>query len=153
MYDDMQSLVELHRMATQVRRDVLRMVYKARSGHVGGALGCADFFVALYFSLLRHTPSCFSMQGQDEDMFFLSNGHICAAWYSVLARSGYFPLRELRTFRHINSRLQGHPATDKGLPGVRVAAGSLGQGLSVALGAAQGKIPETGQTHSLCTYG
>ena len=140
MHSSIESLEELQRMATQVRRDVLRMVYKARSGHVGGALGCAEFFVALYFSLLRHRPSPFSMEGEGEDLFFLSNGHICAAWYSVLARSGYFPLRELRTFRHINSRLQGHPATAEGLPGVRIATGSLGQGLSVALGAAQAKV-------------
>ena len=134
-----QSIEELQRLVTQIRRDVLRMVHKARSGHVGGALGCAEFFVALYFSILRHKPSPFSMEGREEDLFFLSNGHICAAWYSVLARSGYFPLRELRTFRHINSRLQGHPATAEGIPGVRVAAGSLGQGLSVAIGAAQAK--------------
>ena len=133
------SIEELERMATQVRRDVLRMVYKAVSGHVGGALGCADLFVVLYFSLLRHRPSPFSMEGRGEDIFFLSNGHICAAWYSVLARSGYFPLRELRTFRQINSRLQGHPATAEGLPGIRVAAGSLGQGLSVAIGVAEAK--------------
>ena len=133
------SIEDLERMASQVRRDVLRMVYKAASGHVGGALGCADFFVAMYFSILKHVPKPFSMEGRDEDLFFLSNGHICAAWYSVLARSGYFPLRELRTFRHINSRLQGHPSTAKGLPGVRVAAGSLGQGFSVAVGAAEAK--------------
>ena len=133
------SLDELQRLATQLRRDVLRMVYKARSGHVGGALGCAEFFVALYFAILRHRSSPFSMEGKGEDLFFLSNGHICAAWYSVLARSGYFPLRELRTFRHIHSRLQGHPATAEGLPGVRIATGSLGQGLSVAIGAAQSK--------------
>lgn len=133
------SVEELQRMATQVRRDVLRMVYKARSGHVGGAMGCADLFAALYFNLLQHRASPFSMEGKGEDLFFLSNGHICAAWYSVLARSGYFPLRELRTFRHINSRLQGHPATAEGLPGVRIASGSLGQGLSVAIGAAQAK--------------
>ena len=133
------SLEELERMAAQVRRDVMRMVYNARSGHIGGAMGCAELFVLLYFDHMKHRSQPFSMSGEHEDVFFLSNGHICAAWYSVLARTGYFPLRDLRTFRQINSRLQGHPSTDKGLPGVRVASGSLGQGLSVAIGMAQAK--------------
>lgn len=128
----------LERMATQVRRDVIRMVHAAQSGHPGGGLGCADSMVALYFYLMEHHPP-FTMVGRDEDVFFLSNGHISPVWYSVLARSGYFPLHELRTFRRIDSRLQGHPATEKSLPGVRVASGSLGQGLSVAIGMAQAK--------------
>ena len=126
-------------MATQVRRDVLTMVYNAQSGHPGGPMGCAELFTALYFSVLRHDPSAFDMQGRDQDVFFLSNGHLSAGWYSVLARSGYFPLEELSSFRMINSRLQGHPATEEGLPGVRIASGSLGQGLSAACGMALAK--------------
>lgn len=129
---------ELERIATQVRRDVLRMVHARNSGHPGGALGCADLFTALYFGHMKHDP-CFAMQGHNEDMFFLSNGHLSAVWYSVLARSGYFPVKELASFRAINSRLQGHPTTAEHLPGVRVASGSLGQGLSVAAGAALAK--------------
>jgi transketolase len=131
----MPSLYELQRIATQVRRDVLRMTHGAASGHPGGSLGCADFMVALYFEVMHHRPQ-FHMDGAHEDIFFLSNGHISPVWYSVLARSGYFDISELATFRKINSRLQGHPATAEHLPGVRVASGSLGQGLSVALGAA-----------------
>jgi len=115
------------------------MVYQAQAGHPGGALGATDILVALYFAHLRHQPHPFSPTGQGEDVFILSNGHICAAWYAVLARSGYFPLSELATFRRLNSRLQGHPATKEGLPGVRIATGSLGQGLSVGLGIALGK--------------
>jgi transketolase len=114
------------------------MVHAVQSGHPGAPLGCAEFFVALYFDQLRHNPD-FKMDGKGEDLFFLSNGHLSAGWYSVLARSGYFPVEELKTFRKLNSRLQGHPATEEHLPGVRVASGSLGQGLSVALGAAQAK--------------
>ncbi len=129
----------LEKVAAQVRRDVIRMVYQAQSGHPGGALGATDLLVALYFAHLRHQPHPFSPTGQGEDVFILSNGHICAAWYAVLARSGYFPLSELHTFRRLNSRLQGHPATKEGLPGVRIATGSLGQGLSVGLGIALGK--------------
>jgi transketolase len=125
-------------MASQVRRDIIRMVHQCQSGHPGGSLGCADFMVALYFHQLRHRLP-FTMEGRGDDLFFLSNGHISPLWYSVLARSGYFPVEELGTFRHINSRLQGHPTTHEGLPGVRVASGSLGQGLSVAIGAAIGK--------------
>ena len=133
------SIEELNEIATQVRRDVLRMVTHAKSGHIGGAMGCADLFVALYFHILHHSPRPFSASGKEEDMFFLSNGHICAAWYSVLARTGYFSMKELRTFRLLGTRLQGHPSVAKGLPGIRIASGSLGQGLSVAIGAAQGK--------------
>jgi len=130
---------ELAKIAAQVRRDVIRMVYQAQSGHPGGALGMADILTALYFAHLRLQPHPWNPTGLGEDVFILSNGHICAAWYSVLARRGYFPVSELATFRRINSRLQGHPATKEGLPGVRVATGSLGQGLSVAIGYALGK--------------
>lgn len=125
-------------MATQVRRDIVRMVHAVQSGHPGGSLGCTEYMVALYFELMKHNSS-FQMDGKDEDLFFLSNGHISPVFYSVLARSGYFPVSELATFRKINSRLQGHPATHEGLPGVRVASGSLGQGMSVAIGAALAK--------------
>ncbi|MFI5164880.1 MAG: transketolase, partial [Bacteroidia bacterium] len=129
---------ELKRIASQVRRDIIRMTNGSNSGHPGGSLGCTDLFVALYFNILRHNPK-FKMDAVGEDIFFLSNGHISPVWYSVLARSGYFDVKELGTFRKIDSRLQGHPATHEGLPGVRVASGSLGQGLSVAIGAAQAK--------------
>lgn len=129
---------ELQRIASQVRRDIVRMVHAVQSGHPGGSLGCADFFVALYFSIMKHDPS-FNMDGKGEDMFFLSNGHISPVWYSVLAHRGYFSVDELSTFRKLNTRLQGHPATEEGLPGIRIASGSLGQGLSAACGAAQAK--------------
>lgn len=129
----------LQQIASQVRRDIVRMVHAVNSGHPGGSLGCTDFFVTLYFDVLRTKAPSFAMDGIGEDLFFLSNGHISPVWYSVLARRGYFPVSELATFRKINSRLQGHPATEEGLPGIRVASGSLGQGLSVALGAAQAK--------------
>ena len=132
----MPDLKELKTLCTQVRRDIVRMVHGAQSGHPGGSLGCTEFFVAMYFEILKHKPKPFNMDGIDEDVFFLSNGHISPVWYSVLARSGYFDVKELSTFRKINSRLQGHPATHEGLPGVRVASGSLGQGLSVAIGSA-----------------
>lgn len=122
-------------MAAQVRRDIVRMVHACQSGHPGGSLGCTDFLVGLYFNAMKHNPE-FNMDGQGEDLFFLSNGHISPVFYSVLARSGYFPISELATFRQINSRLQGHPTTHEGLPGVRIASGSLGQGMSVAAGAA-----------------
>lgn len=135
----MANIEHLKTVAAQVRRDVIRMVYAPASGHPGGALGCADFFTALYFEVLRHNPKNFSMDGANEDLFFLSNGHLSAVWYSVLARSGYFPVKELATFRFINSRLQGHPATAEHLEGIRIASGSLGQGLSVACGAALAK--------------
>tara|TARA_B100001063_G_scaffold35290_1_gene28851 strand:+ start:93 stop:938 length:846 start_codon:yes stop_codon:yes gene_type:complete len=128
----------LENITTQIRRDILRMVHKVNSGHPGGSLGCTEFFVALYFEIMDHKSS-FSMNGKNEDIFFLSNGHISPVFYSTLARSGYFPISELNTFRNIDSRLQGHPTTHEGLPGVRVASGSLGQGLSVAIGAALSK--------------
>lgn len=134
----MVDVPQLQEIATQVRRDILRMVHGASSGHPGGSMGCADLFTALYFSVMAHDPK-FNMEGKGEDLFFLSNGHISPVWYSVLARSGYFPVAELATFRKLNSRLQGHPATHEGLPGIRVASGSLGQGLSVAIGAALSK--------------
>jgi transketolase len=134
----MSELHALQRTASQVRRDIIRMVHQCQSGHPGGSLGCTDFMVALYFHQLRYRLP-FTMEGRGDDLFFLSNGHISPLWYSVLARSGYFPVEELGTFRHINSRLQGHPTTHEGLPGVRVASGSLGQGMSVAVGAAIGK--------------
>jgi transketolase len=127
---------ELNSIASQVRRDIVRMVSAVSSGHPGGSLGCADFLTLLYFEVLKHSPDNFTMDGKNEDIFYLSNGHISPVWYSVLARSGYFPVPELATFRKISSRLQGHPATDKKMPGVRMASGSLGQGLSCALGTA-----------------
>lgn len=133
------NVQELSRIASQVRRDVLRMVAGANSGHPGGSLGCADFLTVLYFHEMNHNPTDFKMDGIDEDIFFLSNGHISPVWYSVLSRSGYFPIEELGSFRKLSSRLQGHPSTDKGLPGVRMASGSLGQGLSCAIGAAEVK--------------
>lgn len=129
---------QLNNLCIQVRRDILRMVHAVNSGHPGGSLGCTEFLVALYQNLMDRKEG-FDMNGIGEDLFFLSNGHISPVFYSVLARSGYFPISELATFRHINSRLQGHPTTHEGLPGVRVASGSLGQGLSVAIGAAQAK--------------
>jgi transketolase len=135
----MAELEELKKMCGQVRRDIVRMVHAVNSGHPGGSLGCVEYFVALYGKVMKHNPSKFSMDGIGEDLFFLSNGHISPVFYSVLARTGYFPLEELKTFRKINSRLQGHPTTHEGLPGVRVASGSLGQGLSVAIGAALAK--------------
>ncbi len=131
----MSDIKLLHNISTQVRRDILRMVHKVNSGHPGGSLGCVEFFVSLYFSVME-IKIPFSMNGKNEDIFFLSNGHISPVFYSVLARKGYFPLEELNTFRLINSRLQGHPTTHEGLPGIRVASGSLGQGLSVAIGSA-----------------
>ena len=128
----------LQDIATQVRRDIVRMVHAVQSGHPGGSLGCTDYFTALYFNVMKHNPT-FNMDGVGEDLFFLSNGHISPVFYSVLARSGYFPIAELATFRRLNSRLQGHPTTHEHLPGIRVASGSLGQGMSVALGAALAK--------------
>ena len=128
----------LKKLATQIRRDIVRMVHACQSGHPGGSLGCTDFFVALYFHAMKHNTD-FKMEGKNEDLFFLSNGHISPVFYATLARAGYFDVNELATFRKIDSRLQGHPTTHEHLPGVRVASGSLGQGLSVALGAAQAK--------------
>lgn len=132
------QIAELQQTATQVRRDIIRMVHQCKSGHPGGSLGCADFLTALYFEIM-HVNTHFSMEGNGEDLFFLSNGHISPLFYSVLARRGFFDIKELGTFRHINSRLQGHPTTHEGLPGVRIASGSLGQGVSVAIGAALAK--------------
>jgi transketolase len=131
--------IELEKVASQVRRDIVRMVSAVNSGHPGGSLGCADFLTVLYFDVMKHNSANFSMEAKDEDVFYLSNGHISPVWYSVLARSGYFPVAELSTFRKLSSRLQGHPSTDKKLPGVRMASGSLGQGLSNAIGTAQAK--------------
>jgi transketolase len=130
------EIQQLQAIASQVRRDIVRMVSGANSGHPGGSLGCADFLTVLYFEMMKHNPDHFSMDGKEEDLFFLSNGHISPVWYSVLARAGYFPIDELSTFRKLNARLQGHPSTDKKIPGVRMASGSLGQGLSNAIGAA-----------------
>ena len=124
--------------ASQIRRDIVRMVHGVQSGHPGGSLGCTEFFTALYFNVLKHNPD-FKMDGKEEDLFFLSNGHISPVWYSTLARCGYFPTTELSTFRKLNSRLQGHPTTHEHLPGIRIASGSLGQGMSVAIGAALSK--------------
>jgi transketolase len=131
--------IELEKVASQVRRDIVRMVSAVNSGHPGGSLGCADFLTVLYFDVMKHNSASFSMEAKNEDVFYLSNGHISPVWYSVLARSGYFPVAELSTFRKLSSRLQGHPSTDKKLPGVRMASGSLGQGLSNAIGTAQAK--------------
>ena len=132
------SNTELNALVTQVRRDILRMVHKVNSGHPGGSLGCTEFLVALYSKVMNHKTE-FDMNGLNEDLFFLSNGHISPVIYSVLARSGYFPVEELNTFRLLDSRLQGHPTTHEGLPGIRIASGSLGQGMSVAIGAAHSK--------------
>ncbi len=129
----------LTEVASQVRRDIVRMVHGSASGHPGGSLGCTDFLTALYFRVMHHTPQPFDMDAKNQDVFILSNGHISPVFYSVLARSGYFDVAELATFRKINSRLQGHPTTHEGLPGVRVATGSLGQGMSVAIGVALAK--------------
>jgi transketolase len=146
------SMEKLQAMATQVRRDIVRMVHGVQSGHPGGSLGCTDFMVALYFKIMKHNPS-FHMEGANEDLFFLSNGHISPLFYSVLSRSGYFPVAELGTFRKLNTRLQGHPATHEHLPGVRIASGSLGQGLSVALGAALAKKMNGDQQFVFCLTG
>lgn len=134
----MKSIEALEKLSSQVRRDILRMVHAVNSGHPGGSLGCVEYFVALYGRIMDHNTN-FSMDGNGEDLFFLSNGHISPVWYSTLARTGYFDPKELATFRKLNSRLQGHPATHEKLPGIRVASGSLGQGMSVAIGAAQAK--------------
>ena len=134
----MEKIEQLQKIVSQVRRDIVRMVHSNNSGHPGGSLGCTEFLVALYFEAMTHN-STFHMDGKNEDLFFLSNGHISPVIYSVLARSGYFDVSELDTFRNINSRLQGHPTTHEGLPGIRIASGSLGQGMSVAVGAAETK--------------
>ncbi len=130
---------QLQDICTQVRRDIVRMVHAVNSGHPGGSLGCTEFLVNLYFDVMRYNAKNFNMDGTGEDLFFLSNGHISPVYYSVLARAGYFDVKELSTFRKINTRLQGHPTTHEGLPGIRIASGSLGQGMSVAIGAALAK--------------
>ena len=136
----MSETTDLKAIASQVRRDIVRMVHGVQSGHPGGSLGCTDFLVALYGKVMNYKKDDFNMNGKGEDLFFLSNGHISPVWYSVLSRvAGYFPVAELGTFRKLNTRLQGHPATHEKLPGIRVASGSLGQGLSVAIGAALAK--------------
>lgn len=135
----MPTIKELENISSQVRRDIVRMVHAVNSGHPGGSLGCTDFLVALYFKAMKHQPQPFDMDAKDQDVFFLSNGHISPVFYSVLAHSGYFEIAELATFRKLNSRLQGHPTTHEHLPGVRMASGSLGQGMSVAIGAALAK--------------
>jgi len=135
----MADILQLQKLSTQVRRDIVRMVHAVSSGHPGGSLGCTDFLVALYNGVMNHNPKNFTMDGKGEDLFFLSNGHISPVYYSVLARCGYFPVEELKTFRRLNTRLQGHPTTHDHLPGVRIASGSLGQGMSVAIGAALAK--------------
>ncbi|MBI1286750.1 MAG: transketolase [Flavobacteriales bacterium] len=135
----MPSKEELKRICSQTRRDIVRMVAAPASGHPGGSLGCVEFFVSLYHEIMKPDASNFTMDGKDEDVFFLSNGHISPVWYSVLARYGYFPVKELATFRFLNSRLQGHPTTHEGLPGIRMASGSLGMGLSCGIGAALSK--------------
>lgn len=140
------SIEKLPSIASQIRRDIIRMVHAVSSGHPGGSLGCADFFTAMYFHIMDHDPS-FNMNGHGEDVFFLSNGHISPVFYSTLAHSGYFPVSELATFRKINSRLQGHPATHEHLPGIRIASGSLGQGISAANGVAMAKRMDGDDKH------
>ena len=149
----MPKIDELKRIASQIRRDIIRMVHGAKSGHPGGSLGCADLLTALFFEILDHNPEHFDMNARNQDLFLLSNGHISPAYYSVLARSGYFPVSELGSFRKVNSRLQGHPAVIEGLPGIRVASGSLGQGLSIANGAATAKKLNEDQKLVYCLMG
>lgn len=146
------DLDKLKKLATQIRRDIVRMVHGCQSGHPGGSLGCTEYFVALYFHLMKHDPK-FNMDGKGEDLFFVSNGHISPVWYSTLARAGYFDVKELATFRKLDSRLQGHPATHEHLPGIRIASGSLGQGLSVAAGAAQVKKLNNDDRFVYCLMG
>ncbi|MFT5255816.1 MAG: transketolase [Candidatus Paceibacteria bacterium] len=150
----MADITKLEAFVTQVRRDIVRQVHKVNSGHPGGSLGCTEFIVALYQEVM-HRKEGFDMNGSEEDLFFLSNGHISPVFYSVLARSGYFPVEELNTFRLLNSRLQGHPTTHEGLPGIRIASGSLGQGISVAIGAAEAKKlnKDTHLVYALCGDG
>ncbi len=135
----MASVAELEKVVPQVRRDIVRMIHAVNSGHPGASLGCTEYFVSLYFDVLKHNAAKFDMDGNGEDLFFLSNGHLSSVFYSVLARSGYFPVKEIATFRKLNTRLQGHPTTHEGLPGIRMASGSLGQGMSNAIGAALAK--------------
>lgn len=150
----MTEIIDLKAIAGQVRRDIVRMVHAVQSGHPGGSLGCTEFFVALYGKVMNYRKGEFNMDGKGEDLFFLSNGHISPVWYSVLSRvAEYFPTSELGTFRKLNSRLQGHPATHEGLPGVRIASGSLGQGLSVAIGAALSKKLNNEPTYVFTLHG
>jgi len=146
----MNDIQQLKKFASQVRRDIIRMVHAPQSGHPGGSLGCVEFFTALYQGGVMNYSTNFEMSGKNEDVFILSNGHISPVWYSVLARSGFFPVSELATFRRLNSRLQGHPTTHDHLPGVRIASGSLGQGLSVAIGIALAKKTGKRQVIDLC---
>ena len=146
------ATTDLTKITSQIRRDIVRMVHAQQSGHPGGSLGCTDFLTALYFKVLKHDSS-FSMDGKGEDLFFLSNGHISPVFYSILARSGYFDVKELATFRKINSRLQGHPTTHEHLPGIRIASGSLGQGMSVAIGAALSKKYNNDDRTVYCLHG
>mgnify|MGYP001262969885 FL=1 len=148
----MADIGELQKVCSQVRRDIVRMVHGCQSGHPGGSLGCVEFLVSLYFDIMNHKTG-FNMDGENEDLFFLSNGHISPVFYSVLARSGYFPIDELKTFRQIDSRLQGHPTTHEKLPGVRIASGSLGQGLSVAIGTALTKTLNSDNNIVYCLCG
>ncbi len=149
----MADIQQLEKIVSQVRRDIVRMVHQNNSGHPGGSLGCTEYLVALYNNAMKHEATNWNMDGTNEDMFFLSNGHISPVFYSVLARAGYFPAAEMATFRSLNSRLQGHPTPHEGLPGIRVASGSLGQGLSVALGAAQAKKLNKDNTLVYCLMG
>lgn len=149
----MKNTQELKQIASQVRRDILRMVHQNQSGHPGGSLGCADLFTALFFGIMEHNPKPFDMNGKNQDLFFLSNGHLSASFYSVLARTGYFPVKELSTFRCIDSRLQGHPTPAEHLEGVRIASGSLGQGLSVAIGASLAKKLNNDNHFVFCLMG
>lgn len=149
----MADISKLTELAQQVRRDIVRMVFNVQSGHPGGSLGCTEFIVALYGNVMKHSPKPFRMEGKNQDLFFLSNGHISPVWYSVLARTGYFPVAELNTFRKLNTRLQGHPATHEGLPGIRIASGSLGQGMSVAIGAALAKRLDGDKRTVFCLTG
>jgi transketolase len=144
---------QLKEQAAQVRRDIVRLVYNCQSGHPGGSLGCVEYFVALYGKIMKYKAKPFKMDGKGQDLFFLSNGHISPVWYSVLARNGYFDVQELNTFRKLNSRLQGHPATHEGLPGIRIASGSLGQGMSAAIGAALAKRLDGDKRRVFCLCG
>ena len=149
----MSDINKLTQLCSQVRRDIVRMVHQVASGHPGGSLGCTEYLVALYGSVMQHNPQKFTMDGHNEDLFFLSNGHISPVFYSVLAHTGYFPVKELNTFRKLNTRLQGHPTTHEGLPGVRIASGSLGQGMSVAIGAALAKKLNNENNIVYCLHG
>jgi transketolase len=149
----MENIERLEQIASQVRRDLLRMIHAKNSGHPGGSLGVTDLLVCLYYEIMEHSPEKFDLDGKNQDLFFLSNGHVSAAWYSILARSGYFPVEELGSFRAINSRLQGHPTTAEGLPGIRIASGSLGQGLSASCGAALAKKLNNDDKNVFCLMG